>query len=671
MPRPLHTRFAMLATVLVLTNAHAAQDADAADDGGRVVAVSLSSGGMAQVRRVFSVDGNQTLHVQAPLRDVDDWLKSLVVRDPAGTVAGMSLDGPAPLEETFRTLPFDAQDMAALPDLAQALAGTRVRASSGGRNVEGVILGVERPAQGPTPAGEAAEPAARLSVLTAPGRIDLLRLGPDATLEILDDAMRERLTRAATVTGLGTAQHARNLAIALEGTGAREVVLDHLVAAPVWKTSHRLVLQDDGKARLQSWAVVENATGEDWRDVELTLTTGAPVMYRQALYEHTWHERPVLGIETGAAEPPRRDDSAERPMAEASAASGQLMLNRAARVAAAPAPAPPPPMAAGSAGAAPAEEGATAASYRLPRPVTLAAGGTLAIPFVDAEVAGSRIAVFQADRGQRHPVAGVMLQNDTGVTLPPGILTVYDPDGAHAGDAALAAVPPSESRLALFAEDRKVEVTAETRPQEDITDVRIADGVLQATRVQRLNTQYRVKGAPDAARELLIEVPRRPGWQARSDALSGETATHWRLRQHLDAGAQAEIALVQERQQAQTLALLDADADVLMRWSGAAADDATRERLRELADLRRELAGAEQAVQRADGDLERAQANQARVRDNLAAVPADSTLGQRYVKMLADEEDRIAGLAEARDAAAAKATAMREMLGSALAKPAS
>ena len=73
------------------------------------------------------------------------------------------------------------------------------------------------------------------------------------------------------------AKERRTLSIGLLGQGKRPVGFSYVVAAPVWKTSYRLVLpKEGGKARLQGWGVVENLTGSDWKDVELSLISGNP-----------------------------------------------------------------------------------------------------------------------------------------------------------------------------------------------------------------------------------------------------------------------------------------------------------------------------------------------------------------------------------------------------------
>ena len=68
----------------------------------------------------------------------------------------------------------------------------------------------------------------------------------------------------------------------------------------MWKASYRLTLPGDPsapKAALQGWATVENLSGQDWKDVELTLVSGRPVAFHQALYEAYYVTRPEVPVE--------------------------------------------------------------------------------------------------------------------------------------------------------------------------------------------------------------------------------------------------------------------------------------------------------------------------------------------------------------------------------------
>ncbi|WP_246225956.1 DUF4139 domain-containing protein [Chelativorans xinjiangense] len=623
--------------------------------GSRIEAITLSSGGLAEVHRSAPVDGSGTLRIDVPLEQVDDILKSLLVRDPAGAIGAVTLDGLSPVEETFRRLPFTPEEMGSLPDLAASLQGVGVRASSGGRTVEGVVLGVGTRQAGE---GETSRTERILSVMTDSGEIEVLNLGADAVLDILDEAMREKVREAASVSGRGRTDDIRSIAVELSGEGSRAVGLSYVVPAPVWKTAYRLVTGGEGTARLQAWAVIENATGEDWQNVALTLSSGAPVTLAQRLHQRYWHERPEVPVTAGSATPPRPDAAKAMSMAEEDEEAGfdmrQQMMAAPEAVMSAEMPASAP------IGRAVAEEGETTATYRLPSPVDLAAGQTLSVPFVDEEVPAERVSVFQPERNDTHPVAALFLENATAASLPPGLLTVYDDRDGYIGDAQLTGLPAGESRMASFAADRKVEVTTQSQPRETVSRIAIVDGTVRATRLSRLTTTYSVKGAADAPRTLIIEHPRRNGWRFSSGALDSATPSHHRLRVEVAAGGTAEVVATAERSDTEVFALLNADADALFGWSGAAADPDTASKLAELAELRQRAAEAAREVDDMERDLERAADSQARIRDNLAAVPADSTLGQRYVSMLEEEENRIAGLTDRRREAEARARELEE-----------
>ena len=42
----------------------------------------------------------------------------------------------------------------------------------------------------------------------------------------------------------------------------------YIQETPIWKTTYRLVLPDEKKPFLQGWAIVENTSEEDWKDVQ-------------------------------------------------------------------------------------------------------------------------------------------------------------------------------------------------------------------------------------------------------------------------------------------------------------------------------------------------------------------------------------------------------------------
>jgi len=125
----------------------------------------------------------------------------------------------------------------------------------------------------------------------------------------------------------------RNVTLRLDGK-QHDLAVGYIAATPVWRPSYRIVVQNGG-TDLQAWGIVENVSGEDWKDVELSLVAGAPLAFESTLGDPVTPVRPIV-TDTGeviAAVPEGVTSLNER---EGGA------VNRVGP-AAEPAPAPPPP----------------------------------------------------------------------------------------------------------------------------------------------------------------------------------------------------------------------------------------------------------------------------------------------------------------------------------------
>src|ERR1700720_3187177 len=80
------------------------------------------------------------------------------------------------------------------------------------------------------------------------------------------------------------------------GEGKRRVKVGYVIENPIWKTSYRLVLgsKAEEKPYLQGWAVVENPTDEDWKDVRMALVSGRPISFQMDLYTPLYVNRPTV-----------------------------------------------------------------------------------------------------------------------------------------------------------------------------------------------------------------------------------------------------------------------------------------------------------------------------------------------------------------------------------------
>lgn len=621
-----------------------------AANNGPIREIRLSSGGLAEIIRAMPVGQDHQVRLDVPRDQVDDILKSLVVNSVTASATGFSLVGPQPLKESFKGLPFTADALASVPTLLTAMQGAAVTVESNSKTVRGKVLGVE------SRKGPDAQQMFLLSVLTPAGAVDTLELAQDASVTVDDAPLRDKLIEATNAIARAKNDRSRVITLNVKGDTDNSVNVSYVVAAPIWKTTYKVVAQEDGKARLQAWTVLENASGEDWKNVRLVLTSADPVTLRQRLHQLYWKDRQEIPVTTAStvisqvdtgnlanrASEKRRMatlDQAEVVTEDAPAPIDEIQSLSAARYGGAPMEGP---------AQAAASESEMSSTFALPGTYDLANGDTLSVPIVDIEVPASMVSLYRAGAASPHPVAALMLKNTGDVSLPQGLLTIYDAKSGYVGDAQLAGLPNGDTRLASFASDRKVTITTDQKPTATIVDIKAVDGMLQLTHKSRLVTTYTISGALDGERTVVIEHPVHSGWTFSSPESDGRTVDHYRLKTTVPAGGEKTVQAVDERLEHSAYALSDTAPDELLGWATSGTDQPWSDKLKALAQARQQQVDAQTALENLDADFERLANEQQRIRDNLAAVPAKSTLSTRYLKQLETTENDLRTLEEKR-----------------------
>ncbi len=627
--------------------------------------VVLSTAGLAQFSHSGDVAPNATINLSVRLDQVDDLLKSLTIFDQENAIGAVSLPGKAPLAELFRDLPFGPDALDSLPALLNALVGAEIEIE-GNVNTRGRVFRLERePVQLPDNGGTLTRH--RLTLMTESGLVQAV-LEELTAVRFLDPDAQAQIDRALKGVAQNRAKERRTLAIGLLGKTTRPAGFSYVVAAPVWKTAYRLVLPQDsaGKARLQGWGVVENLTGSDWSNVELSLVSGNPVALRQPLYTAFYSERPEIPVTSAQRIVPRKDDSDEPVPAPAPMASAdRAMRFEAAKkldaprsrmaVGAALAQEEPAEQAlqtlGGAALAAEAEEAATQISYRFPEKVTLANGSTMMVPFVDRDIKASRSWLYQPETNARHPLAAVRLENDTDSTLPAGIITAFDraADGRtnFVGDAQLPLTSKGASKFVTFALDAKTDIR---RTDNGIKQTRLGkavNGQLTLTIKSLRRVDYEITPPKDEDREVVIDEARAGGWQPSGDTANIEqTAARLRYKVMATKGTTTKAALTVERtdQQIVVLASLDPSGLYATLQGLENVTPALREALAKLGAMVSAINNANARRDTLDAEVGAIGEDQERVRKNLEAVGQGSDLGRRYVEMLRSQEDRLASI---------------------------
>src|SRR4051794_38001868 len=268
--------------------------------------VLLFSSGVGHFLREGTVSGDARVDLSFPVADINDLIKSMVVRDlDGGHISAVSYDSSAPIDRTLKSFAVNLTSNPTLEGILNQARGERVEvaplnAVGAGGVMSGVIVGVERQK---ALVGKDAADAAVLNLWCADG-VRAVKLADVQRVKFLSPALESEFKKALETLAMSHDTQKKAVAIRCVGEGKRRVQVGYVVENPVWKTSYRLVLgtKEDKKAPyLQGWAVVENSTYEDWRDVRMALISGRPISFQMDLYQPLFVSRPTMQLELFAS----------------------------------------------------------------------------------------------------------------------------------------------------------------------------------------------------------------------------------------------------------------------------------------------------------------------------------------------------------------------------------
>ncbi|MEO0557978.1 MAG: hypothetical protein AAF170_07325 [Bacteroidota bacterium] len=634
--------------------------------------VILFTSGVGYFEHGGRVTGDSEVVLRFDETALNDVLKSLLVEDTRGRVAGVVYPTQAPVERTLRSFAIDLSQDPSLAGILRQVRGADVVVSTPSGETRGTVVSVELAMRD---VGEGVAQVPVLSMLT-PSGLTTVRLDTARRLQFTDASLQSELEGALTALAEARGGERKPVRVQFRGNGSRPVRLGYVVESPVWKTSYRLVLPegDSGEGQLQGWALVENPTESDWRNVDLTLVSGRPVSFIQDLYTPRYVQRPVVVAQDDALVRPEtyaRSLRRERPAPEAVPDEVDVEDALIGGIVSAGAPAPPPPPPARPldiAGSVQAQGDAgdfgELFAYRL-GDVTLPRRGSAMLPIVADAVEAERLSIYRQSSGLRHPMRGVRLTNTTDKSLRAGPATVLDE--GYAGDTQIPDLPAGDERLLTFSLDQDVIVDVVPLPNGSIriTSGRIVDGVLRMQTEQRIATGYQIENRAERSRTVLVEHPRRGNAQLVEPSVADETAPGlYRVRSVVRAGVMDTLIVREAVVTDQRIALATTNPDVIAVWARADGDlpDDVRDALRRAIEQRRELAETERQIRERQREVQEITQEQERIRGNLGAIENDSDYGRRLLTKLNEQETRLETLAEQIDRLEAEANRQRAAL---------
>ena len=608
-----------------------------------VTGVTLFTSGVGYFQHDGEVSGDARVDLTFSTGDVNDLLKSLVLQDfDGGTVEAVTYPSQDPLSRILGSFSLDVADNPTFAELVNRARGAEV-VVDGPVDVTGTVSGVEyRTVQ--TDSGS--ESRAILTLLTGQG-LRQLAFADIGTLRFTDAALQAELKAALEAIATNRREDRKTITIRFTGEGRRRVRVGYVRAVPVWKTSYRVVLNDDGTAQLQGWAIVENTGEVDWSDVRLGLVSGHPISFVMDLYSPIYTQRPRVAPEAGVSVAPQQYDRAvaREPSREPSLSAPSAMRAEESLAddmgfqSAAPTP-ERMDLSQGVQAAAVAERGAV---YRISHPVSIPRRGAALIPIVAATVPAERVSIYDRSVLANAPLQAVRLANETSLQLPAGPATIFR-DAGYAGDARVPAMIAGEDRLVSFAVDSgsNVLVRTDAEPQ-TITRIRVVNGMLEVTSRETRTTEYVVERLADDGGTHLVVHPRTSGWELMG-ALepTSETRSTYRFTVEVAGGTTTLLAVDEERVRAQRVSFSSMGDDQIAFYLSHRESSAETERVLErLRELRSAVARTERARREVEESISTIHREQERIRSNLDVLDRDSELYQRYLETMSSQEQEL------------------------------
>lgn len=729
--------------------------------------VILYSNGVAYIERRGTVSGHAEISLSFKQSQVDDVLKSMVVLDLGqGRIGAVSYNSSAPPSTRLAEIPFSISSSAegslasGLSGVLSQLQGARVVVSTATRTATGSILTVE---ERKSQIDANSPPVVTRSLVIASDKGELMGfdLNEVRSVQLVDEGTRRDITQFASASASARRRDAKTIVVTSDGGAAREMVVSYTIAAPIWKTTYRAVLDQSGKPFFQGWALVDNVSDEDWTNIQLSLVSGTPVSFIQPIQNPFYRYRPVvpmpedlnlkpqvyepkegnpgLGTLTGIVQdsngafvanvgveirntatnesysvrtnseglyevsglPPGNytltaNASGFKGMrvtelkvkgggeskfdvtlqggsvAEAVTVTGAAMisdlptngrvnfsgggllrrdnatLNELALLT--PTKSTAQIITAGESGVQTEATGAEVGDlfeYRIDQPVTVPRDRSALIPILQTRMEGERVSIFDESAHGGRPLGGMLLKNNSPLTLEGGSITVIDGD-AYAGEALMERLKPGEERLISFSLDLGTLVSARTKADRSPAFlVKALHGVFQAYYYETSAKTYTLTNQTDKPRVVFVQHPMRQGWKLADDVLKPEshTTNSYRFRVFLKPHETIALPISERRELMDTYDLSSFGRPQLELFVKLNyVDENARATLEKIIALKDRIAVTEDQMRSIDRETSEIGQDQQRLRDNIKALTSTAEARQlitRYIAKAGDQETRL------------------------------
>lgn len=586
------------------------------------------------------------------VEEMNDILKSLTVLSwDGGQVLGIDYATPQSREERLAGCSIRLDDDRSLRDLLVSLRGRQVGLLlDQNERLTGTLLGLDEvPDEQPL--------ASSIVSLLQEGaaQVQVVGLARVLGVEILDEQGAADL-RFFLQTALGQEDY-RQVTVRLS-PGEHDLAVSYIAPAPTWRVSYRLVLepqaQEGPRALLQGWGIFDNRLEEDLQGISLSLVAGMPISFIYDLYTPFTPERPVVKEEARVAAAPVEFTGAVPEAEEGMALGAGVAMARMKMAAPMPPPAAPAPLREALAQAAPAAAAGAALGelfqYLITTPVTVGRGQSAMVPIVSADLGYRKDLLYNGAKLPAHPVATLRLQNESGLTLERGPVTVIEGD-EYVGEAILPFTVTGGELVVPYSVELAVKVRETHGNSREVHRLFVKGAYLHFEEWEVRWRQYQLNNTTGAACKVLVEHPRSPDYELHKTAEPAEkTDEHLRFAVEVPARKETTLRVQERRLLSRYEELKRQSYDNLRRYlERGLIESAVHEQVVALLKLWEALAEAERQLGVIETEREKVYKAQQQIQGNMGALGQagkEGAMRARYVEELEKSEDHLRSLAQ-------------------------
>jgi hypothetical protein len=618
-----------------------------------------------------------SLNLQFKVHEMDDILKSLFVADLSGNgfISNISYDAAQDIDQMLKNISVSIPGTKkVLEDFLASIKGASVQVALAGKNLEGSVIGIETSEE---LNGQALsiEPTLVLLERTAK-KIMKIRFSDMKSFRLLNETLQKDLSFLLESIISRKQKDAKNLAIRCEATSkgkeSREIYLNYILEAPIWKTSYRLVLPGDkskglipdGKALLSGWGLVENQTPNDWNDVDLSLVAGMPVTFKYPIYLPQFIQRKVVPLPTKSSiKPATIEDSfgdvddgiAKGVMSGFGAGGGGRGLALADR---APAAAPEKKFeetfqamkdAMQKSISMSAKDMGELFEYHIEKPVSIKRNQSALVPFLSREVAVKKVLHYDKVNHPMNPMACAEITNTSDLTLETGPITILIEDGL-AGEAMLPFLNKNDTRMLNYALEQAVVVFMEQRvEQQNVHRLSLWGSYVYEYYYEDCRVSYTIKNKATTKKSMYLDHEKVTSYQVLDPEVKPtETPTRWRFSLDLEPLKTKLFKFTLRREISNSFYVWNINDDWITSKLAVYVKDKfitekTRKVLEEIAAINAERGNLDKQRNDLNAERDALNSDQERLRENLKVLSdasMESTLKERLVKKLSQQENR-------------------------------